>query len=628
MARRIAIAALLVGAVLTLYAPVDGYPFASIDDSLYVTGNPRVQAGLDLDGLRWALTSTSDGNWLPATWLSHMLDVELYGLDAGRHHRTSRWLHALNAALVFAALVAMTGRAAPAALVAALFALHPLRVESVAWVAERKDVLSGTFALLAIAAHASFARTGGAARRAGVIAALAVGLMAKSMLVTLPFVLLLLDVWPLGRVAGARADAGALERAIARWGGAERPGRFRAAPLADLVREKLPLFALVAAASAITFAAQEGRGAMVVGGDLAAPERVANAVVAFARYASAQLWPVGLASQVPHPFLPMEGGQGLGAGQVVGALALLGALTAGALAAGRAVGVGWLWFLGMLVPVSGIVQVGPYALADRYTYLPSIGFWIAVVFGVGAPLAARVGRSRGLRRAGAAAIAAAIALLALASALQIRTWRDSLAIYRRSLEVDPGNLAAHFSLAGEYRARGEDALALAHYRAVLARQPRSARAWNGLGVVLHQLGRDHEAAGALERALALQPGLALAHNQLGNVYRDLGRLDDAERAYRDALRAEPSAYVVRLNLGNLLRDAGRDDEALALYEEAVALRPSSGKARHTLAELLAQRGDVDAARAQYEAILAVDPLDAEARVRLRRLARDGLGSAP
>jgi len=623
MARSLAIAALLAGAVLLLYAPVDAYPFLSIDDGLYVTGNPHVQAGLGLDGLRYALASGSDGNWLPLTWLSHMLDVELFGLDAGAHHRTNRWLHALNAALAFGVLAAMTGRALPSALVAALFALHPLRVESVAWVAERKDLLSGSFALLTLAAYVRYARLAGVRRFAGVALLLALGLASKSMLVTLPCVMLLLDVWPLGRVADS--DASRLARWLARAGGSLRAGRFRSAPLAALVREKVPLFALVALVAVATLAAQGGRGAMVVGGEIPLPARLGNAVEAAARYALQHVWPVGLASQVPHPELPMEGGTGLSATAVGAALAFVAGATLFAIRRGGAALVGWLWFLGMLVPVSGIVQVGPQASADRYTYLPSLGLWLAVVFGA-LPAVERLGQ--GGKRALAAAVALALAAFALASAVQLRSWRDSPSLYRRSLAVDAGNLGAHFSLASEYRARGADALALAHYRAVLERQPRSVRALNGMGVVLHQLGRSHDAARFLERALALQPDLALALNQLGNVYRDLGRPEEAEAQYRAALRAAPDAYAVRLNLGNLLRDRGRSAEARVLYEEAVSMRPDSVPARHTLADLCAELGDVSAARAQYEAILAIDDGNTEARIRLRRLERDRVGSAP
>lgn len=614
MFRRIALALLLASATVAVYAPVTGFAFVSIDDALYVSGNAMVQQGLTPDGIVWAFTSASEGNWLPLTWLSHMLDVSLFGLDAGAHHRTSLIWHVLSSVLLFFVFCAMTGRDLASAAIAGLFALHPTHVESVAWVAERKDVLSGFFAVATLAAYTGWARRGGGVRYAAMVGLFALGLMSKSMLVTFPFVLLLLDVWPLGRL---RRGAAGFEGWLASKGAALHPegGRFREASIRELVTEKLPLFVCVLAVSAATLIAQQSRGAMVVASGVPLPERLANALVAWERYVLNTFWPTGLVVQVPHPFLPSEGGTGLSLLQIgVAALFLIG-VSALALHRGRALAVGWFWFVGMLVPVIGIVQVGPQGLADRYTYLPAIGLYVAVVFG-GLELFRREGRAA---RGAQSVLGVALLVFALLSAGQVQVWRESRALYRHSLQVDPGNLAAHYSLAAEYKAQEQYALASAHYRAVLERQPNAARAHNGLGVVLRAQGRLSEAATRFERALVSQPDLFLALNNLGNVQRDLGRLEAAERSFRAAIRREGGAWNARLNLATVLYEQQQFAEALELFEHLVAERPGSKRVRARLAELHEAGGGSAAASARTRGILEKSPADAEARAGLERL---------
>jgi len=598
----------LVAATVAVYHPVTAFPFVSIDDALYVTANAQVQGGLSWDGVRWAFTTASEGNWLPLTWLSHMADVSFFGMDSGAHHRTNLIWHVLSSLLLFFALASMTGRDGASAVVAALFALHPTHVESVAWVAERKDVLSGFFAIATLALYLGWARHGGRLRYAAVLGAFALGLMAKSMLVTLPFVLMLLDIWPLGRLRG---DVGGFEGWLAGKGASLREGRYRRASLQELFVEKLPMFAGVVAVSATTFLVQSSRGAMVVASDVELPQRLANAVVSWERYALNSLWPVGLSVQVPHPYLPGDGGAELTMLRVgLAALLLLG-VTLFAIRRGGALGTGWLWFVGMLVPVIGIVQVGPQGLADRYTYLPAIGLYIAIVFGA----------LPGLRSRAWGSLLTAVVLLvsAVLSAVQLQSWRNSLALYRHALQVNPGNLAAHYSIAQEYRATDEYPLAKAHYRAVLERDPGAARAHTGMGVVLRKEGRLNEAAIHLERALASQPDLFIALTNLGNVQRDRGRFQEAELQYRAALRVESDATIARLNLARLLESQGRGAEALAHYRQVVLERPRSRRVRLDLAQLLRATGDREAAEAEYRAILQFAPDDANARKGLAEL---------
>ena len=353
---RILLAALLlaVGA-FALYSPAFGHAFVSYDDGPYVTENPHVRAGLTRESVVWAFTEFHSANWHPLTWLSHMLDVELFGLDAGAHHRTGALLHALAAGLCLLALVALTGRFWASLLVAALFAAHPLRVESVAWVAERKDVLAGVFFFATLLAYAAYARRPSRKRYLGVLALVALGLLAKPMLVTLPCVLLLLDLWPLRRT----------ERPLA------------------LLKEKLPLLAMVAAACVVTVFAQREGGAVRTFEAIPLGARVANSVEAYALYLGKAFLPTDLAFFYPHRIVASESGFHLRAFTFVAGGWLLAVTAAAVLLRGsRALLVGWLWYLGMLVPVIGLVQVGAQEMADRYAYLPLVGVTIALVFGL------------------------------------------------------------------------------------------------------------------------------------------------------------------------------------------------------------------------------------------------------
>jgi hypothetical protein len=444
-----------------VYAPVRSYPFVVYDDKAFVTENPPVAAGLTAGGVAWAFTHAHQGNYVPLAWLSHMLDVELFGLDAGGHHVVNAALHAAATALLFAALVALGAAPWPSAFVAALFAVHPAHVESVAWVSERRDTLSAVFWMLALLAWARFVRAPSRARYGLAMLWLGLGLLVKPMLVTLPLVLLLLDRWPLGRREGWPA----------------------------LVREKIPLFALVAAATLAAFAAQREGGALASLALVPLASRVANALVAALAYVGIALWPARLAVFYPFDFDPP-------AWRVAGSALALAAATAAAFAARRRhpyLLVGWLWYAVTLLPVLGLVQVGSQGMADRYTYLPLVGLGIAGAFGA-AELAARRPRARVPLAVLGVALVGAWSALARA---QLATWRDSVTLFEHALAVSGEGPVVHLNLGEAYEDAGRLDLARHPYERGLALAPGAAPLHLRLGALLSRVGERTAAAAEL-----------------------------------------------------------------------------------------------------------------------------------
>jgi tetratricopeptide (TPR) repeat protein len=507
--------------VLAVYGQTLHFDFVDLDDPYHVTHNPPVRAGLSLPGLRFAFGQLHAGYWIPLTWLSHMLDCQLYGLAPGGHHATNVALHALNACLAFLLLQQLGARTGPAALAASLFALHPMRVESVAWVAERKDVLSSAFGLLSLLAWLRYTRRGGALAYAMSAAALLASLLAKPMLVTLPALLLLLDAWPLRRLG--------------------------AVPLPRLLLEKLPLAALAAGVAAVTFAAQRGAAAEGAFGGLAAAIplelRLANAAVACARYLGKLAWPTQLSALYPHPYLP--GGSPLARAEVMGALALLAALGAGAVALARRapyVLVGGLWFLGTLVPVLGLVQSGTQALADRFSYFPSLGLSLLLAFAASHWLARAGPRPRGAIAAAAGLATALLVASGIASFREARHWRGAESLYQHSLASTPRNplLSTYYGI--WLQRRGRLVEASARYREASRDGAFAAASELNLGSVREAQGQQGVAAGHYARALELDPSLAIAHLRLAPLLEAAGQ-PEAARGHREAARqlAAPAA---------------------------------------------------------------------------------------
>jgi Flp pilus assembly protein TadD len=575
------VALALVGLVALVYARVLGHEFVNYDDDRYVTANARVVHGLTPTGFAWALSATHAANWHPLTWLSHMLDVELYGLDAAGHHLTSVALHAANAVLLLLALHALTGAFWQSAVVAALFAVHPLRVESVAWIAERKDVLSGLCWMLTLGAYARYVRRPGWGRYLVLAVCFAAGLMAKPMLVTLPCVLLLLDAWPLGRLGST--------------------------PVRRHVAEKLPLLALSAASAAVTVVAQRHGGALQDGETWSATERLTHAAVAYVLYLWKTVWPARLACFYPHP----AGAGGIPISHALGAAALLGLATFLALRARCRqpwLLFGWLWFLGTLVPVIGFVQVGSQAMADRYAYLPLVGVYVAVVWGVAAAVASRPG----LRRAAVAAATAVIAALALATVVQAGRWANSRTLFEHALAVTDGNYVACNNLGSALLDAGDAEHAAAQFRAALEIRSEFAPAHNNLGLLRVRAGDPAGAVAHFERAVALDPRFAEAHNNLGAALQRLGRLEQAARHFERALDLEADHGRAHNNLGVILESRGDLAGAVEHYETALRLLPDFAEAHSNLGNVFLARGDLARARARYEAALAAQPDFAEA----------------
>jgi Flp pilus assembly protein TadD len=561
-------------ATLAVYAQAVGHGFVSYDDPDYVAGNPYVRAGLTRAGFFWALTTGHAGNWHPLTWLSHMLDCQLYGLRPGAHHLTSVLLHTANALLLFALLRGMSGALWPSAAVAAFFALHPLHVESVAWVAERKDVLSTLFWMLTLLAYGRYARRPGLRRYLLVLILLALGLMAKPMLVTLPLVMLLLDVWPLGRLPLAGAPEGTATPAVA------SARRDAWPPALRLVLEKVPFVALAAASSIVTFAIQLHGGAVAPVDTLPFKVRVANALVSYAAYLGKMIYPAGLV--IFYPRVPLPAWQVAAAG-----LALMGGCLLVIWLARRQpwLMVGWLWYLVTLLPVLGLVQVGDQAMADRYTYVPLIGPFIMLAWS-----AAEIARRWPAWRAVlAASVCVLLAGCAAATALQLRYWRSSMTLFEHAVEVIPDNYVAHFSLGNALAEQGRLDEALVHYYAALRVKPDLAKAHGNVGVILARQGKLAEAVAHYAEALRLNPDLPEAHNNLGAALADQGRIEEAIAHYERALRLRPDYADAHTNLGMALAAQGKIDLAIAHYSEALRLDPGHPGARYNLDRALAAR---------------------------------------
>ncbi|MEY2564209.1 MAG: protein O-mannosyl-transferase [Verrucomicrobiota bacterium] len=552
------------------------FQFINYDDNEYVFRNAQVARGLTLEGAGWAFTHVHSANWHPITWLSHMLDGQLYGLNPGGHHFTNVLVHAATAVLLFLVLRQMTGALWRSAFVAALFAIHPLRAESVAWVAERKDVLSGLFFMLIIGAYIRYARGSWSLGRYAVVFALfAVGLMCKPMLVTVPFVLLLLDYWPLNRLAPE--------------------GRLEARPFL----EKLPLLGLSLASCAVTVMAQ--RSAIQTAPAITFPMRLGNAVIAYVDYLRSFFWPSDLAI-----LYPWDAAR-IGWPNIILAALILGAISAGVfmLRRRRYLVTGWLWYLIMLGPVIGILQVGNQARADRYTYLPQIGLGILLTWGA-SELCARW-RFPLVVPAGFASVI--LACLIFTAHAQTATWQESETVWVHALACTTDNTIAEENLGGAYHDKGNIREAMMHFERSLLIEPRSAAVHSHLGVCYLEMGRLDESLSHLETALAIAPNLADAHYNIGNTYLELGRAKEALTHYDKALQIDPDDTEALNNMAwtlatwpdALLRDGAKAVER-AERADTLTMRKNS-IIRATLAAAYAEAGRfADAIRTAQQAL--------------------------
>jgi tetratricopeptide (TPR) repeat protein len=576
------ICALLVALCLAVYLPGLSNGFVW-DDEQYITRNPAVAAGLSAASLRWAFTTFFAGNWHPLTWVSHLVDVQLFGLEPPGHHAMNLLFHGANSVLVFLVFRRLTGTRWGSASVAALFAVHPLHVESVAWVAERKDLLSTLFLLLALYAWIDRLQRPGVRRAATVVLLYALALLAKPMPVTFPFLLLLLDWWPLGRFV---------------------PGRRTA-----MVIEKLPFFALASLSCVVTLAAQASVDAV---GSVPVGVRLANVALSYCRYVALTFRPAGLALLYPFPAeAPVPAAVAL-------AVATLGAVSAGALSVRRqapALAAGWFWFLGTLVPVIGFVQVGTQALADRYTYLPLTGIFVMAVWGIGD----RLHRDRRTRLVLLAAMAAVVALLAAAARKQVLSWRDPVVAFSHAIRVTRDNGMAHANLGAYYLERGDDLLAEQEFRSAIAIADDCAAAHSGLAQLLEKQGNNDAAIAEYRAALRGNPRSAEADNNLGALLAISGQADEAEFSIRQSLLLNPEFPSAQSNLGKLLGSQGRIAEALPHLREAVRLSPATAGYHSDLGTALAAAGRLDEAAASFREALRLEPGLESARESLARV---------
>jgi tetratricopeptide (TPR) repeat protein len=582
---RLAVA--LVLAVVGLYARTATHDFVSYDDGSYLLENPHVAGGLTAANVRWAFLEFHSANWHPLTWLSHQLDVTLFGLErAGPHHLTSAALHALNAVLCLFFFVRATGKPWASFLVALFFAVHPLRVESVAWVSERKDVLAGTFFFLTLLAYERYARAPGRGRALLVALALTLGLLAKPMLVSVPPLLLLLDGWPLQRWARGLTPARAL-------------------------LEKLPLFALAAASAVVTVLAQRSGAAVQSIEVLTLAERAATAVHGVIFYLAKSFAPVGLCFFYPHPaFVGARAFEPLSVPVLAGFTLIVGVSVATWHLRARLpmLAVGWCWTLGMLVPVVGLVQVGAQFYADRYAYLPLVGTTAGLVF-AGQALA----RTQELARALAVFALALAGLFAALAARQVATWRDSQTMCARALAVTRENPWAEEHMGLFLQRRGELAAAAAHYRAALASAPQLPSSHVNLGAIHLAEGRRAEARAEFEEALRLSPGFLNARLSLGLWFESEGEAENARREYGRATELAPEASEAWRRLGDMELALGRAAQAQAAFRNALLLEGASSEARAGFGEAALELGQLE------EAARALGALPRSARERHVRI---------
>jgi hypothetical protein len=545
--------------VLAVYWQAGGHDFVHYDDPMYVSENPSVSSGISWKGVAWAFTTFHASNWHPLTWLSHMADVELFGLSPGWHHRMNVFYHLLNTELLFLVLWKMTGGMWQSAFVAALFGVHPLHVESVAWVAERKDVLSAFFWILTMGAYLRYVRKPGTGRYLLVTACFALGLMCKPMVVTMPFVLLLLDWWPLGRMTPS-ASAGS------------PPWRISMPALSRMVWEKVPWAGLAAISSVITIMAQRESGSITMIEHLPFGMRVSNALVSYSTYLIHTAWPRSLAFFYPHPVTVHAD---IPSWQIVGSLLLIVGISFLALRQGRYrpyLAVGWLWYLGTLLPVIGLAQVGTQAMADRYTYIPLVGIFIAVAWGLPELLPRRGFRRLALGGTGGAMIL----VLGIAAWIQTGYWQNSITLCTHALEVTEKNWEAWTVLGLTYGKLGHTQQAIGYFREAIRIRPNYFDPWFNLGVLHEKLGQSQQAIEHYRVAVRINPGHAEAWNNLGSSYGRLGQTGQAMDHFRRAVQIRPDYAEAWYNLGVAYSILGQTRQAEESFREAGRITPPGG----------------------------------------------------
>ena len=582
---------------LAVYWQVRNYDFVNMDDGSYVYENRHVQSGLALENAIWSFTAIHASNWHPLTSLSHMLDCQLFGMNPGWHHLVNLLLHLLNTLLLFFVFRKMTGHLWQSAFVAALFAIHPLHVESVAWISERKDVLSTFFWLLTMWSYAWYVEHQRIDRYLLVFLFFILGLMSKPMLVSLPFVLILLDFWPLNRIRIEQADSSGSTK---QW-----------PILRRIVLEKIPFLAIVLISSVITFLVQKHSGA-VNSLDMAPLfSRIANALVSYVGYIGKMVWPSNMAVLYPFPnMIPWWKVAGAGFFLIsISLLAIRGMKQRPYLA------VGWFWYIGTLVPVIGLVKVGNHSMADRYTYIPFIGVFIIIAWGI----SEFVKRWRPVKTFLPVMAAAILFIFMAVTFYQVQYWENSVTLFEHTLEVTSNNSIAHNNLGNALEKQGRVEEAIKHYMEALRVKPYFAEAHNNLGTALHAQGRMDDAVKHYIEALRIKPDYEHAHYNLGITLQAQGRMDDAVKHYVEAVRIKPDYEHAHYNLGNTLQAQGRMDDAIKHYVEAVRIKPDFAEAHSNLGIALFHKKDIDGAIEHFRKALQIKPDYIQAKNNLKKV---------
>ena len=585
---RIVISLFLIAVTFLVYGQVLDYRFLNFDDNKYVTENAHITNGFTREDVVWAFTESYASNWHPLTWLSHMLDFEIYGLDPFGHHLTNLIIHIANTLLLFWVLMKMTGTVWRSVFVAVMFAVHPLNVESVAWIAERKNVLSVFFFFLTLWAYIDYVEK----KRSFlfVVLFLAFGLMAKPMLVTVPFLLILLDFWPLRRWN------------FGGFAGESEMSAIKTESLGRLILEKLPLFILVAGSCVITFIAQKGGDAVRTTELRSFYSSVANGLISYVEYIEKFAWPRGLSVFYPHAGDSISGWKALTCGLI---LVVVTTWVVRSIQRAPYFAVGWFWYLGTLVPVIGIVQVGEQAMADRYTYLPMIGIFICIAWGF--PELIKNAKQKLIP----ILAGTFIPILMLLTWAQVKHWENSVTLFEHAIDVNenetPSFVIAYNNLGHALLSeqRFEDAVTV--FQRAVEINPNYSKAQNNLGNALSELKRYDKAIGYYQQAIKIEPDYAEAFNNFANALRNRGQLKESVEYYREAIRLDGEYDEAHFNLGITWSQQGQLEKAIAQYQKALEINSKFTKAHNNLAGLLAQKGDISGAILHYRQAIAIDP---------------------
>jgi len=582
------ISIVLVGMIVGVYFQVYAFEFVGFDDNEYVYENPHVTTGISLENIIWSFTAFHSNNWHPLTWISHMMDCQVFGLHPGWHHLVNLLFHILNSVLLFLVFSKMTGGLWQSAFIAAVFAIHPLHVESVAWVAERKDVLSAFFWMLTLWGYQAYVKLPGIKRYIGVLLFFTLGLLSKPMLVTLPFVLLLLDYWPLGRIQFQEKQCDFTHCVLSQK---------------NLILEKIPLFILSGVSSVMTFGAQNHGGVVKSFETFPMINRIANAFVSYLSYMGKMIYPENLAFQYPYP-------ENLALWKGTGAvlMVLLITLLAMHLAVKRPYFiVGWLWYLGTLVPVIGLVQVGMQSMADRYMYIPMVGLLMVVSWGV----SEFIQRWKTLKTVSAASAMIIIPLLMVVSWKQTGYWATSNKMLEHTLKVTSNNYIAHDTLGVNLFLAGKTDEAIYHYLKAAQIYPKNYYTQFNLGVARFQQGKMDEAIEHYTKAVSLEPNYAKAHCNLGAAFFQKKEYEKAGAHFLKAITIEPDYIDAHFNLGVLYYTDGKMDEAIPCFLKVIEFRPDFANAYYYLGLVFDKKGIADKAVTNFQAALRLQPNSVE-----------------